>query len=170
MGCNYVSIPILQWRSHWSLGADKLFHPAHNWACGYLSMLGLRLNRVNRSAHRLVMYLGPDSIKRCRLISIGNPIVEIRRSYDRLISTMGFPILVRWHLYIESGPWSLYVIIRKSFGKAFCACHESHRICRRTICIQMVPGHEICLLTRYALDWFEETKQMLKERLSNSFS
>ena len=24
--------------------------------------------------------------------------MEIRRSYDRLISTMGFPILVRWHL------------------------------------------------------------------------
>ena len=33
--------------------------------------------------------------------------MEIRRSYDRLISTMGFPILVRWHLYIESGPWFL---------------------------------------------------------------
>ena len=30
--------------------------------------------------------------------------MEVRRSYDRLISTMGFPILVRWHLYIESGP------------------------------------------------------------------
>ena len=29
--------------------------------------------------------------------------MEIRRSYDRLISTMGFPILVKWHLYIESG-------------------------------------------------------------------
>ena len=37
-------------------------------------------------------------------LSKGNPIVEIRRSYDRLISTMGFPILVRWHLYIESFP------------------------------------------------------------------
>ena len=49
--------------------------------------------------------LGPDSIKRYRLTSIGNPIVEIRRSYDHLISTMGFPILVRWYLYIESGPW-----------------------------------------------------------------
>ena len=35
---------------------------------------------------------------------IGNPIVEIRRSYDHLISTMGFPLLVRQHLYIESGP------------------------------------------------------------------
>ena len=33
--------------------------------------------------------------------------MEIRRSYDRLVSTMGFPILVRWHLYIESGPWWL---------------------------------------------------------------
>ena len=30
--------------------------------------------------------------------------MEIRQSYDCLISTMGFPILVRWHLYIESGP------------------------------------------------------------------
>ena len=43
-------------------------------------------------------------IKRYHLTSIGNPIVEIRRSYDRLISTLGFPILLRWHLYIESGP------------------------------------------------------------------
>ena len=34
---------------------------------------------------------------------IGYSIVEIRRSYDCLISTMGFPILAR-HLYIESGP------------------------------------------------------------------
>ena len=38
--------------------------------------------------------------------SIGNPILEIRRSYDRLISTMSFPILVRRHLYIEPGPWN----------------------------------------------------------------
>ena len=26
---------------------------------------------------------------------------------DHLITTMRFPILVRWHLYIEAGPWSL---------------------------------------------------------------
>ena len=30
--------------------------------------------------------------------------MEIRRSYDCLISTMGFPTLIRRHLYIESGP------------------------------------------------------------------
>ena len=42
------------------------------------------------------------------LTSIGNPLVETRRSKDRLISTMGFHILVRRHLSIESGPslWS----------------------------------------------------------------
>ena len=49
--------------------------------------------------------LGAESIQRWHLTSIGNPIMEIRRSYDRLISIMGFPILVRWRLYIESGPW-----------------------------------------------------------------
>ena len=31
---------------------------------------------------------------------------KISRSYDRLISTMGFPILIRCHPYIESGPWT----------------------------------------------------------------
>ena len=31
--------------------------------------------------------------------------MEIRRSQDRLTSTMGFTILVRQHLYIESLPW-----------------------------------------------------------------
>ena len=51
--------------------------------------------------------LGAESIKRCHLTSIGNPIVEIRRSYDRLISTMGFPMLIRCHLHIESGPWPI---------------------------------------------------------------
>ena len=56
--------------------------------------------------HRVSPALGPDSIQRCHLISIGNPIVEIRRSCDRLICTMGFPIPVRRHLYIESGPCS----------------------------------------------------------------
>ena len=39
-----------------------------------------------------------------------NPIVEIIWSCDHLISTMGFPILVRWHFYIESGPWRTCVL------------------------------------------------------------
>ena len=40
----------------------------------------------------------------CSLTSIGNLIVEIRQSYDCLISTMRFPLLVKWYLHIESRP------------------------------------------------------------------
>ena len=39
--------------------------------------------------------LGGDSIYRYHLITMGNSIVEIKRSDDRLISTMGFSTLVR---------------------------------------------------------------------------
>ena len=37
---------------------------------------------------------------------IWNSIVEIRQSYDPLISTVELPLSVRCHLYIESGPWA----------------------------------------------------------------
>ena len=32
--------------------------------------------------------------------------MNIRWSYDHLISTMGFPNVVIWYLYIESAPWA----------------------------------------------------------------
>ena len=41
--------------------------------------------------HQCKSHLGPESIWRWHLTSIGNP-------------TMGFPILIRCHLYIDSGP------------------------------------------------------------------
>ena len=47
--------------------------------------------------------------------------MEIRRSYDRLISTMGFPISVRRLLYIESGPRSRSIRYR-SDAKVSCQC------------------------------------------------
>ena len=62
----------------------------------------------------ILSILVPDSVWRCHLTSLGNPTVEIRRSYDRLISTMGFPILVRLHLYIDSRPWTPFKTIHFS--------------------------------------------------------
>ena len=62
---------------------------------------------------------GTESIQ-IYLTSIGNPIVEIRQSYNRLISTMGFHILVRWHLYTESGGKQTYqtsILLNKKFSK-----------------------------------------------------
>ena len=37
------------WCNRWSLGMDKLLRPTHYLACGYLSMLGLKLNHVGKS-------------------------------------------------------------------------------------------------------------------------
>ena len=50
------------------------------------------------------------SVQRYHLTSVGISIVEIRRSCDRLIATMGLPTLVRRRFYIESeslGPVSV---------------------------------------------------------------
>ena len=41
-----------------------------------------------------------------QLTDIGMPIGEIRRSYGRLICTIGFSILVKGHFYVEYCPWS----------------------------------------------------------------
>ena len=51
--------------------------------------------------------------------------MEIRRSYDRLISTMVFPILARRHHYIESGPrpqLAKCMILNRSNGTGCSAC------------------------------------------------
>ena len=57
---------------------------------------------------------------KCHFTSIGNPIVKIRQSYNHLISTMGFPILIRWHLYIESGPRYFLWHISNGIPQATC--------------------------------------------------
>ena len=55
--------------------------------------------------------------------------MEIRRSYDRLISTIGFPILIRWHLYIESGPrfldWCYILLWKKTFQTVMSKLHST---------------------------------------------
>ena len=54
--------------------------------------------------------------------------MEIRRSYDRLISTMEFPILVRCHLYIESGPsWKLIMgpVFNSLWPSDAMSCHTT---------------------------------------------
>ena len=78
-------------------------------AIGYNSLPEILIYHIRSTCSKTKKALvlqGPDSIKkRCHVTGIGNPIVEIRRFYNHPISTMGFHILVRWCLYIESGPW-----------------------------------------------------------------
>ena len=70
--------------------------------------------------------------------------MEIRRSYDRLISTMGFPILVRRHLYIESGSKSRvwgessphkWPVTQKGFHVTTSSCYDEDNNCMTTSCL-----------------------------------
>ena len=75
-------------------------------ACEYRKPFNVMAPRICGSSSGCQLgHQEADSIWKCHLTSIGNPAVEIRRSYDRLISTMGFPILLGWHLHIESSHW-----------------------------------------------------------------
>ena len=79
----------------------------------------------------------------------------IRRTYDHLISIMGFPILVRWHIYIESGPCSQ---VTPHYTALFCAIifHMDHskgdnRVLQRLVMrLNWLVMHFVpCMLTRF---------------------
>ena len=64
-------------------------------------MLSIYVNRLYIS----ILSSGPLFNIKMPSYQYGKCHSEIRRSLDRLISTMGFAILVRWHLYIDLAPW-----------------------------------------------------------------
>ena len=89
----------------------------------------------------LLQHQGPDAIQRCHLTSIGNPIVEIRRSYDCLISTIEFPILVRQHLYIESGTRASAAAMVTNTTVCLQQLYASHVF--KGCCISLTVGNKI---------------------------
>ena len=106
--------------------------------------------------------LGPDSISRCHLTSTGNPILEIRRFYDHLISKVGFSILVRRHLYIESAQdislsnpligwkirddWYLYCNVSISL---LLSCHPIDEVAPSG----KAPNFELLIFVWYVIQW-----------------
>ena len=50
----------------------------------------------------LCTHHGPVSLSRPSFPGMGIPMLKIRQSRDCLIFNMGIPILVRWHVYIET--------------------------------------------------------------------
>ena len=73
-------------------------------------------------------YRGAVSMQRCRLTSIGIPMLKIRRSRDRLIFNMGIPISGKDGLYIETGPrWQVIAYGIGSEGCIFlCIARGQH--------------------------------------------
>ena len=70
--------------------------------------------------------------------------MEIRQSYDRLISTMGFPLPVRWHLNIESGPSLIGILSStREFQCRQANCKIWH--CQNTLSVHVIIYHEMIL-------------------------
>ena len=80
------------WLQYHGLRAGKLYG-VNYWKCQPLTCNGCWIWHAPMTAITGTSILGPDSILRCCLTTIGNPIVEI-------FSTMWFPILASWHLFI----------------------------------------------------------------------
>ena len=57
---------------------------------------------------------------------------------------MGFPLLVRWHLYIESAPWCLFAALEAARDK-----HQSNTRGRHnnTHIIQILTWSDVCMRT-----------------------
>ena len=69
----------------------------HN-GISYTGKMTLILNQSSvMPSHILCLQWFPSMVSSIRI-----PIVEIRGSYDNIIHTMGFPILVRWHINFVS--------------------------------------------------------------------
>ena len=145
LSCNecFISKWFSIWRYHKTYIRENGSNQADKvWCIGHI---------IHMSFH-ISDNLGPDSIKRCHLTSIGNPIVEIRRSYDRLISTMGFHIPVRRHLYIESGPWSGIISIWFPVGRMVLAVKAVEKKCLVARRCYMISQGTVLLLIRCTWD------------------
>ena len=75
--------------------------------------------------------LGLYSLRRRRLISIGIPMINLRRSSDRLRFIMGIPIPVRRRLLSEWRPWNRCRTCTSSSwpGASGCTCKQVFESC-----------------------------------------
>ena len=69
---NNLSILKLQRLHRWSLGMGKYFHPTHHNGCNYLSILGIKLNRVRKRGHSLAGPIRTRSFMSNQIINVLN--------------------------------------------------------------------------------------------------
>ena len=92
-------------------------------------------------------------------------------SYDRLISTVGFPILVKRHLYIESGPrlqnswWVMWQLSHRTCGSASLSNTGSYN--KMSHSFQAPIFIFKCPIALLLNDWMGDSPVLLTSRLSN---
>ena len=76
------------------------------WAAGKLRMTGTYILHDGNRSCLLLQSPGPCLNVKTIFPGMGIPMLKIRWLWDHLIFNMGIPILVRWHLFIETAPRS----------------------------------------------------------------
>ena len=94
---------------------------------------------------------------------MGIPMLKTRQSQHRLIFNIGIPILVRWHLYIDTTPWSC----ASSFRWCVKALHHEGPVsyCGMT----GITGWHVGLATD-GLQWLEAEYQSLTLEMLSDIS
>ena len=102
----------------------KTFHMIY---CCTLSPLSISAaNLLSMSSYQSSRGQAAASIQRCRLTSIGVPMLKIRRPHDRPIFNLGIPIPGKDGLYIETGPRFYLTRSNVSVGTLSCIRVLSH--------------------------------------------
>ena len=93
----------------------------YSWKCpSRLPVLPCHQQSQHWLQYKLILLLYQERFQSGPRFNIKMSSYQYRKShYDRLISTMGFPILVRWHLHIESGP-CVFSVLKMPIGKKVC--------------------------------------------------
>ena len=117
----------LLWLHQFLLGlCDPFSHILWNCFTGTGTNTWLPKFQCSKSEEWVKIIVLPEGLFNTKMPSYQeiNLAVEIKWSYDpHLISTMGFPTLVKWHLYLESGP-RISVTILPMQDKHILAFHE----------------------------------------------
>ena len=73
----------------------------------FISEYDINIRQSGTPTKIFCMSHGPISIRRLSFPGMGIPMLKVRWSWDRLFFNMWIPVLVRWHLYIETAPRSI---------------------------------------------------------------
>ena len=122
-------------------------------------MAGYKKNSPSHGLHELVKY------KDDSLPATWNTIVEIRQSYEQLISTMRSPTLVSWYPYIDAQV--IYVKLCKRF--ALCGVLLSFGTTGIILCMRPANERRCYIVTSSLIGWAHTQNDPWNQSISPSF-
>ena len=121
-GDNFRAEKCFLW--YWPFGNPQWLALMVSWLLAWTSLSLQLVIQIPDPNWQLGVVVGGEgvSIWRCRLTSVGIPMLKIRWSWHCLIFKVVTPIPAKDSFYFETGPWFLHPITQDN------ACHGQHTI------------------------------------------